>query len=106
MVGEKVAPSRFRCGQAIAVKRGKRDIHGSRDIHGLQLVSHCLGIMDAGEDTNRPRDMESLIELEGVEDMVLTSSAVPKETIPESVPSSSLGLATQQTKTPRLRSWT
>ena len=31
-------PSRFRCGQAIAVNRGKRDIHGSRDIHGLRLV--------------------------------------------------------------------
>ena len=38
LAGEKVAPSRFRCGQAIAVNRGKRDIHGSREIHGLQLV--------------------------------------------------------------------
>ena len=38
LAGEKVAPSRFRCGQAIAVNRGKRDIQGSRDIQGLQLV--------------------------------------------------------------------
>ena len=38
LAGEKVALSRFRCGQAITVNRGKRDIHGSRDIHGLQLV--------------------------------------------------------------------
>ena len=40
--GEKVAPSRFRCSQAIAVNRGKRDIHGSRDIHGLQLVKNIF----------------------------------------------------------------
>ena len=40
LTGEKVAPSRFRCGQAIAVNRRKRDIHGSRDIHGLQLVDN------------------------------------------------------------------
>ena len=41
----KVAPSRFRCGQAIVVNRGKRDIHGSRDIHGLQLVYNIIVTM-------------------------------------------------------------
>ena len=34
------ASAAYICGQAIAVNREERDIHGSPDIHGLQLVIH------------------------------------------------------------------